>query len=82
MSHVEEFDMIRKNNATLRRDITFFKVILALTLKEFCYKVKAIHLQDIKKSPITEKTNFSNSLKDIRFELVYLTEQYKITVRS
>jgi hypothetical protein len=51
---VEEIDMIRINTATLRRDITFFKVIIAPTLKEFCYRVKAIHLQDTTKSPITE----------------------------
>jgi hypothetical protein len=44
----------QKINVTLRRVITFFKVIIALTLKEFCFRVKAIHLQDTTKSPITE----------------------------
>ena len=33
---------------------TIFKVIIALILKKFCFRVKAIHLQDITKSPITE----------------------------
>ena len=40
----EDFDKIRKNNVTLRRDNTIFKVIIAPTLNEFCFRVKAIHL--------------------------------------
>ena len=47
----------QKNNATLRRVITFFKVIITLTLKEFCFRVKTIHHQDTTKSTIT-KTKF------------------------
>jgi hypothetical protein len=34
--------------------MTFFKVIIALTLKELCYKVMTIHLQDTTKSSINE----------------------------
>ena len=49
-----EFGKIRKNDAILRRDNTIFKVIIALTLNEFYSRVKAIHLQDTIKSPITE----------------------------
>jgi hypothetical protein len=44
----------QKINTTLRRDNTIFKVIIALTLKKFCFWVKAIHLQDTTKLPITE----------------------------
>ena len=44
----------QKINATLKRDNTIFKVIIAPTLKKFCFKVKAIHLQDTTKSPITK----------------------------
>jgi hypothetical protein len=51
---VEDFDKIRKNDLILRRDNTIFKVIIAPTLNEFCFQVKAIHLQDTTKSPITE----------------------------
>ena len=69
---LKKFDMIRKNNATLRRDITFFKMIIAPTLKEFCYKVKAIHFQDTTKSPITKKQISLIPLKSIQFEIVYL----------
>jgi hypothetical protein len=46
--------MIRRNTVTLRRDITFFNVIIAPTLKDFYYRVKAIHLHDITRLPITE----------------------------
>ena len=31
----------QKINATLRRDNTILKVIIALTLKEFCFRVKS-----------------------------------------
>ena len=51
---VEDFDKIRKNDVTLRRNNTIFKVIIALTLNEFYFLIKAIHLQDTTKSPITE----------------------------
>ena len=51
---VGEFGKIRKNDVTLRRDNTIFKVIIAPTLKEFCFRVKEIHLQNTTKSPITE----------------------------
>ena len=52
--NVEDFDKIRKNNVTLTRDNTIFKVIIVPTLNEFCSWVKAIHLQDTTKSLITE----------------------------
>jgi hypothetical protein len=54
---VEDFEKKkkRKNDVTLRRDYTIFiKVIIAPTLNEFCFRVKAIHFQDTTKSPITE----------------------------
>ena len=38
---VEDFEKIRKNDVTLRRDNTIFKVIIASTLKEFCFRVKS-----------------------------------------
>ena len=43
LDYVEDFDKIRKNDVTLRRDNTIFKVIITLTLNEFCFWVKAIH---------------------------------------
>ena len=50
-----EFLVIRNINATLRHDIiTNFKVIIASTLEEFFFQVKAIHFHDTTKSPITE----------------------------
>ena len=48
LDYVEDFDKIRKNDVTLRRDNTIFKVIIAPTLNEFYFRVKAIHLQDTK----------------------------------
>jgi hypothetical protein len=39
-AYVGEFVKIRKINATLRLDNTIFKVIIAPTLKEFCFRVK------------------------------------------
>ncbi len=54
VSYVEDFEKIRKNDVTLRRDNTIFKVIIAPTLNEFCFRVKTIHLQDTTKSLITE----------------------------
>ena len=50
----EDFEKIGKNDVTLRRDNTIFKVIIASILNEFCFRVKAIYLQDTTKSPITE----------------------------
>ena len=44
----------QKINVTLRHVIIFLKVIIAPTLKEFCFQVKAIHLQDTMKSSTTE----------------------------
>ena len=35
-SNVEDFDKIRKNDVTLRRDNIIFKMIIALILNEFC----------------------------------------------
>ena len=40
---VGEIAKIRKNDVTLRRDNTIFKVIIASTLNEFCFRVKVIH---------------------------------------
>ena len=53
MWHVEDFNKIKKNDVTLRHDNTIFKVIIAPTLNEFCFRVKVIHLQDTTKSLIT-----------------------------
>ena len=54
MWHVEDFNKIKKNDVTLRHDNTIFKVIIAPILNEFCFQVKAIHLQDTTKSSITK----------------------------
>ena len=43
---VEDFDKIKKNDVTLMRDNIILKVIIAPTLNQFCFRVKAIHLQD------------------------------------
>ena len=51
---VEDFDKIKKNDVTLMRDNIILKVIIAPTLNQFCFRVKAIHLQDTTKLPITE----------------------------
>ncbi len=51
---VEDFDKMRRNDVILRRDNNIFKVIMTLTLNEFCFRIKTIHFQDTTKSPITK----------------------------
>jgi hypothetical protein len=64
----------QKINATLRRDSTIFKVIIAPTLKDFCFWVKGNSPPEYNKViNYRKKINFGNSLKEYSYKIVYLT---------
>ena len=73
LDYVEDFDKIRKNDVTLRRDNTIFKVIIALTLNEFCFRVKNNSPPRYNKVTNYRKQISVISLKSIQNKTVYMT---------